>query len=121
VVELKTRSNPPRIADGQQVADLVTNPWVGSGAAGQVEQRLAAVDAHDLVEAVGQGQGVAARSAAGVQGASAVIGELGEEPVQDQGRLQAGVTVVIGGQAVKGLRIGHVVGCYRHGAGPHPR
>jgi hypothetical protein len=62
------------IADRQQVASLVADPGMRSGAAGEVDQRLAAVDAHDHVEAVGQGQGMAARSAAGVQGASTVIG-----------------------------------------------
>ena len=67
-----------RIAEGQQVADLVADPRVGSGAAGDVDQRLAAVDAHDLVEPVGQSQGVATRSTAGVQGASTVTGQLGK-------------------------------------------
>jgi hypothetical protein len=66
-----------RVADGQQVACLVADPRMGSGAAGEVDQRLAAVDAHDLVEPVGQSQGVAARSAAGVQGAPALARELG--------------------------------------------
>ena len=56
-----------RIADGQQVACLVADPRMRPGAAGEVDQRLAAVDADDLVEPVGQSQGVAARSAAGVQ------------------------------------------------------
>jgi len=51
---------PRRIGDGHKVADLVADVGMGALVAGDVDQRLAAVDAHDLIEAVGQGQGVAA-------------------------------------------------------------
>jgi hypothetical protein len=47
---------------------------VGALVAGDVDQRLAEVHAHDLVEPVGQGQGVAARPAPGVQGPTAAAG-----------------------------------------------
>ena len=48
------------IGDGQHVANLVADAGVRALVAGDVDQWLAAVDAHDLVEAVGQAQGVAA-------------------------------------------------------------
>jgi hypothetical protein len=51
---------PVGIGDGQQVSDLVADTGVGALAAGEVDQWLADVDAHDLVEPVGQGLGVAA-------------------------------------------------------------
>jgi hypothetical protein len=65
---------------------------------------------------------MAARSAAGVQGAPAALGQVGEQPVQDQGRLQAGIAVVVGGQAIKRLRIcldcwmPHASGAYQRSA-----
>jgi hypothetical protein len=44
---------PLRIADGQQVVGPVADPRMGPLVAGDVDQWLAAVDAHDLVEPVG--------------------------------------------------------------------
>ena len=79
---------------------------MGALVAGEGDEGLADVHAHDLVEPVGQGQGVAAGPAAGVQGAPTPAGQLGQQPVQDRGRFQAGVAVVVDREAIEQLRIG---------------
>lgn len=101
---------PVRVDEPEQVAGKVADAWVAAPPAGDVDQRPAEVDAHDLVETVSQRQGVAAGAAAGVQGPPAPGRQVVKQPPRQPGRLQADVPVVAGREPVEGPRV--------RGAGP---